>query len=233
MISSISARLRLCMPPRARAAALACLLALTLPCAPAGADEITPAGRALDDALDAMHVEQGWPAGQHVNWETGIPDGRPEHGNGKHTHCSAFAAAFAKRVGVYLLRPPEHSPVLLANAQSYWLEGEYAQAQGWRPVPDATQAQALANAGQLVLALYRSHDDRKPGHVAIVRAADKDAATLAAEGPQVTQAGASNYTSTSLRVGFSGHPAAWKRGEVRYYAHDIAPEALAAAAGRH
>jgi len=229
MSSSIAARLCRFVPPTA----LACVLALALSIRSASADEITPAGRALDDALDAMHVEQLWPAGQHVNWKTGEPDGRAEHGTGKHTHCSAFAAEFAKRMGVYVLRPPEHSQVLLANAQSDWLASEAARAQGWRALPDAAQAQALANAGQLVLAIYRSHNDRRPGHVAIVRAADKDAATLAAEGPQVTQAGAINYTSTSLRVGFAGHPAAWKRNEVRYYAHAIAPEALAAATGRH
>ena len=41
------------------------------------------------------------------------------------------------------------------------------------------------------------------------------------EGPQITQAGGTNYISTKLKRGFVGHPAAWTRAEVRYYAHAI------------
>ena len=48
-------------------------------------------------------------------------------------------------------------------------------------------------------------------------------------GPQVIQAGDVNYASTTLKVGFADHPAAFERGEVRYYAHEIAWERVAAA----
>ena len=40
------------------------------------------------------------------------------------THCSAFVASFSKQLGVYMLRPPDHSPTLLANAQMRWLSCE-------------------------------------------------------------------------------------------------------------
>jgi len=184
-----------------------------------GADH-SPNGSRLADFLDHTGVEQRWPAGVHVAWETGIPDGKPEKSAGKHTHCSAFVASIGKQLGIYILRPPEHSQVLLANAQYEWLESEGAQ-QGWRSVPGAIEAQAAANRGELVVATYRNHHDDKPGHIAIVRPSNKTRQDIAAEGPQITQAGGTNFLSTSLARGFAGHPAAWGKGEVRFYAHAI------------
>ena len=61
-----------------------------------------------------MGVESKWIAGEHVYWDTGLPTGVPETSPGKHTHCSAFVAAAAKNLGVYILRPPEHGQKLLA-----------------------------------------------------------------------------------------------------------------------
>ena len=100
-------------------ALMAMLIALP---ASAAADAVSANGRRLEATLDATGVERLWPAGEHVNWETGVPDGKPERGEGRHTHCSAFVAATAKQLGVYILRPPEHGQVLLANAQYDWLE---------------------------------------------------------------------------------------------------------------
>ena len=184
------------------------------------AGEVSANGRRLAEALDATNVERLWPAGQHVNWETGIADGRPERGDGKHTHCSAFVASVAKRLGVYILRPPEHGQVLLANAQYDWLADEGA-ANGWKALASGEDAQARANHGYLVVATYHNRRDDKPGHIAIVRPSDKSLRAIAQEGPQITQAGGTNYASTSLKRGFAGHPAAWTRNEVRYYAHAI------------
>jgi hypothetical protein len=201
------------------------VLPLCLPLAAAAAP-ISLAAQHLAERIDALDVEHHWPAKQHVNWQTGVPDGGPEYGTGVHTHCSVFVAASAKSLGVYILRPPEHSQVLLANAQYDWLGSPAGTAQGWQPLADGGSAQDYANRGWLVLAAYRNRHDNKPGHIAIVRPSDKDAAALAAEGPQITQAGAHNYRSASLRTGFAGHPAAWARGEVRYYAHAVDETAL-------
>ncbi len=202
------------------------LIAATLAAAAARSAEIALPARQAAVIVDSMQVESRWPAGVHVNWETGIPDGRPEQGIGKHTHCSAFAAAAAKRLGVYLLRPPEHPQMLLANAQVEWLRGAGA-AQGWKPVRDAVEAQHAANQGLLVVAAYRNHHDDKPGHIAIVRPSEKSDAAVESEGPQITQAGGTNYRSTTLSQGFAGHPAAWKGREVEFFAHAIDATALA------
>ena len=196
-------------------------LSAALPGPPLAAAEVSPAAQQVFAVIDALGVEQNWPAGVHVHWETGVPDGKAEANTGKHTHCSAFVAAAAKKLGIYILRPPEHKQILLANAQFDWLEREGAQ-QGWQPVRDAVEAQAWANKGYFVVATYKNHRDEKPGHIAIVRPGDKSAAEIRAEGPQVTQAGGTNYRNTSLQRGFSGHPAAWAQHEVRFYAHAVA-----------
>ena len=130
------------------------------------------------------------------------------------------AAAAAKRLGIYILRPPEHSQELLANAQYDWLEAASAR-MGWRILDGPQAAQPATNQGELVVAAYRNHLDDRPGHIAIVRPSEKDDAAIANEGPQITQAGGRNYRDTNVRTGFAGHPAAWSRGEIRYYAHPV------------
>lgn len=106
------------------------LLCLMFQAIVATAAEVAPAAARLATSVDALDVEHHWPAGVHVNWETGVPDGKPESGEGKHTHCSAFVAAAAKRLGIYILRPPQHGQVLLANAQYDWLAAEGQQQGG-------------------------------------------------------------------------------------------------------
>ncbi len=170
--------------------------------------------------IDGLDVEHHWPAGLHVSWETGQPDGRPESGIGKHTHCSAFVAAAAKRFGIYILRPPEHPQILLANAQYDWLQDEGAR-HGWRALEGPVQAQELANRGDFVVAAYQNSHSDKPGHIAIVRPSDRKEASVLRDGPEVTQAGLTNYRATTLAQGFAGHPAAWSRHEVRFFAHTV------------
>jgi hypothetical protein len=182
------------------------------------ASPITPEARRIAEVVDHLDVEHHWPAGVHVNWKTGIPDGKPVSESGRHTHCSAFVASAAEQLGIYILRPPEHPQTLLANAQHDWLL-EDGHAQGWVRLDDAGAAQKYANRGWFVVATYRNHHDDKPGHIAIIRPSDKSDELLRTEGPQITQAGTVNYRSTSLREGFSGHPAAWQRHEALYFAH--------------
>jgi len=181
---------------------------------------ISPAAEHVIQRIDSLDVENHWPAGVHVKWDTGVPDGRPEKSPGKHTHCSAFVAAAAREFGIYILRPPEHPQVLLANAQYDWLEDE-GGSRGWKPLASAEEAQRYANQGWFVVATYKNHHDDKPGHIAIVRPSDKSEAAVREQGPQITQAGGNNYRSIALSVGFAGHPAAWSRHEVRFYAHAV------------
>ncbi len=182
---------------------------------------MTPAARRLFDVIDALNVEQNWPAGKHVNWETGIPDGGREFGHAKHTHCSVFVAAAAKRLGIYILRPPNHGQILLANAQYDWLASEGLK-QGWQPLANGMEAQSFADQGDFVVAVYKNHHENSPGHIAIVRPGDESLAEIKADGPQVTQAGLHNYHSTSLKQGFAGHPHAFKNDEIKFYAHRVA-----------
>jgi hypothetical protein len=204
----------------AAACALVTALAFAAAAHPAEDGAITPQAQQLVRELDTMGVETKWIAGEHVYWESGLPTGVPETSPGKHTHCSAFVASAAKKLGVYILRPPEHGQKLLANAQNEWLAEEGA-GRGWRKLTDAREAQAAANRGLLVVASYHNHHDDKPGHVAIVRPGNKTPEQIAAEGPDVIQAGSVNATSISIKAGFAGHPAAWRDNEIAYYAHEV------------
>jgi hypothetical protein len=184
---------------------------------------ITAEGHRLEALLDSTNVESLWLAHEHVNWETGEPDkGADYAGPGQSTHCSAFAAAVGKRLGVYMLRPPEHGQVLLANAQAEWFHEAGGKEAGWRDVPSARDAQRLANQGNLVVMVYESPDPHRAGHIAIVRPADRPEHLLDENGPEITQAGTKNYLKTSAKVGFLHHPGAWPDG-VRYYTHQVQP----------
>jgi hypothetical protein len=91
--------------------------------------EITAAGQRLAERLDAMDVEALWLAHQHVNWET--REGGAEYEGPRQARALQWlAAAAAKRLGVYLLRPPEHGQQLLANAQAKWLGRPEGQESG-------------------------------------------------------------------------------------------------------
>ena len=182
---------------------------------------ITPAGEQLAATLDGMDVESKWLAHEHVNWQTGEPDrGGENEGPGTHTHCSAFAAAAAAKFSLYLLRPPEHGQVLLANAQADWLASEAGSHAGWRKVPDGAAAQRLANQGSFVLVLYQNPDRHVPGHIAVVRPSTKSARALEENGPEIIQAGEHNHAKTNVRLGFENHPGAWPAG-VLYYVHAL------------
>jgi hypothetical protein len=205
------------------AALPAALLVPVLPIVPAIAQSccgpVTPNGERLRQRLDASGVDHLWLPYKHVNWETGEIDNDP-NGRPAATHCSAFVASFSKRLGIYVLRPPEHSPTLLANAQMRWLSFDSASS-GWRRLPDSAAAQQAANHGNLVVAAFENPDPHRPGHIAFVRPGTPSAARLAEEGPDVTQAGATNALAIPLKRAFSHHHGAWPNG-IRYFEHAIA-----------
>jgi hypothetical protein len=185
--------------------------------------KITPEGQRLAKTLDQMDVERHWLPNTRVKWRTGEPLEKAVTDGKRHTHCSAFVAAAAAKLGVYILRPPQHSSTLLANAQYDWLGGE-GRRQGWTPVETALQAQKLANEGRLVVAVYKESNPKRSGHIAIVRPIAKSEAKIHEEGPQIIQAGTDNHASTSLKEGFKHHKAAFRDGLIRFYAHPLPEE---------
>ena len=178
---------------------------------------ISDGARTVLEVLDHADVENLWLPHQHVNWETGQPEASAPVYN---SHCSAFTAAISKRLGVYMLRPPEHSPVFLASAQTSWFSRDEGKRAGWHQLENAVQAQTLSNAGELGVVAYESPNPKKPGHIAIVRPSLKTAAALDEEGPQITQAGDKNYTNSNVRTGFKYRADAVANG-LRYFAHAV------------
>lgn len=181
-------------------------------------DSITENGRKLLKLLDSSRVEELWQKGYKVDWETGQTTAVSN--NPSSTHCSAFAASIAKKVGVYILRPPEHKQTLLANAQFDWLQSNMAAREGWEKVNTGVDAQNFANKGYLVVASLKNPDEKRPGHIAVIRPAVKTFRLIEKEGPQTTQSGNTNAYSISLRRGFSNHPGAWPDGVI-FYKHAI------------
>jgi hypothetical protein len=188
-------------------------------CGVAGASDITPEGKKLGDFLDATNVEKLWIAKEVVDWKTGESLRLPMDDR-SHTHCSAFVAAVCLRKDIYILRPPEHSAMLLASAQFDWLAKE-GEAKGWKAVKDGPAAQEFANKGFLVVAVCKAAAENKSGHIAIVRPSTLDEKTIESEGPRIIQAGKTNYNSTNLKEGFKHHPEAWKEKGIRFYAHAV------------
>jgi hypothetical protein len=192
---------------------------------------ITPAGRRLVALVDGMNVESLWQHGYHIDWRTGVSEGSPETTPGGHTHCSAFVAAVADRLGIYILRPPEHGQNFLANAQERWLNSPSAR--GWNRIgrlgdPGASlRAVALANQGKLVVAIYfqpplstMAGEKELSGHAAVIRPSDKSPALIDSEGPDEIQAGMVNHRLVALRDGFRSHRDAWSGGAIEYFWHD-------------
>ena len=180
---------------------------------------ITTSGAHLEYLIDHSNVEQLWLAGRRIHWDTGQevdPDSPYRKAVG--THCSAFAASFAKKLGVYLPHPPEYSQILLANAQYKWLHSEKAVELGWKPLDTAELAQSNANQGKLVVAVFANPNPNKPGHIAIIRPSLKNLHELHEFGPQATQAGEKNFVSIAIKHAFKYHPGAWPNG-IRYYAN--------------
>jgi hypothetical protein len=203
---------------------VAAAIFLRTPAALAG--NISPEGQKLIATLDAMHVDKLWLAGAQVDWRTGETNGKVYSVPNGHTHCSAFAAAAAEKLGVYLLRPPEHSSVLLANAQQTWLCGAGTN-DGWFAVRSPLEAQKLANAGNLVVVTCKNPDPNRPGHIAIVRPSEKSDEKILAEGPEITQAGLHNYIDSNTREGFKNHKDAFEKNQLLYFAHPLVWSRLA------
>jgi hypothetical protein len=182
-------------------------------------------GEALRDFYLSLNVENLWIAGNHVNWQTGEAD-KPDASSGNHTHCSAFAAAACKRLNIYILRPPDHKQVLLANAQYDWLGGSAAMADGWKLITGNNvyeTAQRFSNNGYVVVAICKNPDESKPGHTALVMPDERSERKLADDGPVVIMAGTHNHNKISLKAGFISHLSAWPEQTVSFYYNSNLP----------
>jgi len=183
---------------------------------------IDSSGYKLQNYYLGLNVENLWIAGSHVDWETGQPtDPGTRHEN--KTHCSAFVAAACCRLQIYILRPPEHTQSLLANAQFEWLTTEEAHNNGWVPISDKDiykilfKAQELANKGFIVVAVCENPDPMESGHIALVMPGGISKVKIYEDGPFVIQAGAKNYNSAPLKLGFHRHIENWPEKNIMFY----------------
>ncbi|MFZ2655089.1 MAG: hypothetical protein WAX69_09220 [Victivallales bacterium] len=204
--------------------------------------KLTDKGQELSKFLDGLQVDRKWlSSAQQIDWQTGDlntrkedppktdPAKTPKDKNSQpppvidrklHTHCSSFVAAACARLGIYILCPPEHSSVLLSNAQYDWLLDKGPE-KDWDQVLLPTEAQDLANQGNVVVAVWKNPDMQKPGHIAVIRPCAKNESQIAVEGPDIIQAGTRNYNSTTLKEGFKNHKGAFENSEILFFTHEI------------
>ena len=180
--------------------------------------KIDSSGYKLKEFYLSLNVSNLWLAGHRINWETGEPDTSNTTTETK-THCSAFVASACKRLGIYILRPPEHGQVLLSNAQYEWLFTNEAQEDGWKHIDgdDFKSAQQYANSGSVVVAVYKNPNKKKAGHIALVMPAETDNNILNEEGPNIIQAGIENSDSINLREGFKHHIKDWPESDIVFF----------------
>jgi len=202
---------------------------------------ISEGGERLRVFPDGTHVETRWIADYHVIWQTGQRNGPAEGDPAHHTHCSAYVAAVALYLDIYILRPPNHPQLRLANAQVDWLggvgteSGPTASESGWTPLgasgDDGVLDTAItaANAGKLVIAGYfQPPTEQQPdgtqtqgaGHICVVR---PQVSFPSDEGPQVATAGVKNFKSASMKFAFGDHHHAWPN-KIQLAVHDTALE---------
>ena len=187
-------------------------------------------GPRLSEFLDALPVATRWVHRHRIVWQTGQQNAPEGVGPMAHTHCSAFVAAGALMLDIYLLRPPFHSQQGLANAQADWLagtgghKGPTALDSGWVPLGASgddtalTDAVTAAGAAQLVVAIYRARPaPQQHGHVCIVRPSGVRLPPDDA-GPDVISVGDVNRSRTSMRRAFHAHSGAWPNA-IQLYAH--------------
>ena len=162
---------------------------------------VTSAGNDLAALLDSLNVGSKWQKGIHIAWFSGEPN-NPVAKFETATHCSAFAAAVAERLGVPILHPPVHAQNLLASPQHRWLENE-GQQFGWRMATDFVDLQTSANQGKLALISKESLVVSSPGHIAVVRPNTVYNLTfLQQNGPQVAQSGSTNSPNITASISF-------------------------------
>ena len=182
-----------------------------------GSTNITEQGHALSAFLTSLQVEHYWDNGQHVNWLTGGPGGTGTNITiGYASHCSAFAAAAAYELGVFLPHPPDPSDMGLANYQADWLATNGTA--GWYAIPLSTDAQHIANVGALVVASLKEIDGSS-GHIAVLRPSTKCNSEILTNGPQECQSGIYNYNDTDVITGFGQHGGTLDG--ILYYGHAV------------
>ena len=136
------------------------------------------------------------------------------------TYCNVFAKASADKAGAPFIQG-------LANTQHDWLAGQKGRDAGWKEVT-CLESQMLSGRGWFVLAAWKNSDPNFQGghgHIAWVRPSTKDVVVILVNGPDISQAGYTNYKKTDVATGF-GNGRAWSRDtkvarQVRFFAYRL------------
>jgi hypothetical protein len=142
-------------------------------------------GERLRSFLRATNVQNLWLPYARVDWRTGVRSEATEGPPQPQTHCSAYVAAVAERLGVRMLNADTapNGAMNLSKSQARAIErsGEWLRAHG------AVDAQERANAGALVLGCFSPA--KGVGHIFVVTPRERVLEDVLAAGVALTQAG--------------------------------------------
>ncbi|XVN40872.1 MAG: hypothetical protein RCO49_09125 [Rickettsia endosymbiont of Argas persicus] len=209
---------------------IACLLGVNIT---AQAENISETAKKNLEIINSLNVEKKWQKGNVINCRTGetLLEETEKYDSPKLkrlSHCSCFAYAASKALGLpnkSLLPHPEGDKEFipaLSNKQAEWLETEGVK-NGWSYIKTENrdegfiQAQKFANQGHFVVSVYKNANPRRAGHIAVVIPSSKDIEKIKLEGPDIAQAGTSNFSSGSLKKGFRNKKDAFKDNEIKFY----------------
>ncbi len=189
---------------------------------------ITAGGQALQSYLDGLRVEDHWLIGEVIDWKTGRPDKAASYVvPAADTHCSAYASAVARGLGIDLLTPDQHHGIyggqgFLADAQNFWLNrgGQpitslsssthdilpttpTAASQGWEDVATllpATATATPADPNAAALALVTEAQDLANRGVLVVASYNNFATKTNAQGRTVEEPGHIAVLRPSVRT---------------------------------
>ena len=209
---------------------IVCLLGINIT---AQAENMSETAKKILEIINSLNVERKWQKGSIINCKTGetLLEETEKYDSPKLkrlSHCSCFVYAASKALGLpnkSLLPHPEGDkefiPALL-NKQAEWLETEGVK-NGWSYIKTANrddgfvQAQKFANQGHFVVSVYKNANPKRAGHIAVVIPSSKDVEKIKLEGPDIAQAGTSNFSSGSLKKGFKNKRDAFKDNEIKFY----------------
>lgn len=191
---------------------IVCLLGINIT---AQAENMSETAKKNLEIINSLNVERKWQKGSVINCKTGetLLEETEKYDSPKLkrlSHCSCFAYAASKALGLpnkSLLPHPEGDKEFvpaLSNKQAEWLETEGVK-NGWSYIKTANrddgfvQAQKFANQGHFVVSVYKNANPQKEqGILQLLFQVVK----IKLEGPDIAQAGTSNFSSGSLKKGF-------------------------------
>lgn len=186
---------------------------------------ITIGGQSLAVLFNQTNVEFLWKNKNAINWFNGQSIHDLSGELPKLNHSGAYIASVLRKLGIYILQPPQASQTLLENNQHDWLLEigiiDYNYTYLGNNLNSRINAQKEANKGNIVIASYKNINEELPGNIAFVIPFLTDTTEITLNGCRVIQASFINYNSVFLKEAFSLFPNAFDNFLIDFFSYSI------------